>query len=96
MRLAGEGCLNWDARAYVVMEIRVRHSDPVGGVSDVNQAVVVVLVLVEVAAELEVIEPDVGGLLDGDAITAHNPGELQVADDDVLGILDREIDAGDS
>jgi hypothetical protein len=79
----------------MVMEVGVRDSDPVGRVGDVNQAVVVVLVLTKVTAHIEVIEPDVGGILDGEAIAPNDLAELQVANDDVLDTLDGKIDAGD-
>lgn len=79
----------------MVMEVGVRHGDPISCVGDVNQAVVVIFALAKVTAEIEVIQPDVGGLLDSNAITAFDFAELQVADNDVLGILDREVDASD-
>lgn len=80
----------------MIMEVAVGDGDPVRGVSDVDQAVVVILVLAKVAADIKVIEPDIGGLLNGDAITTLDLAELQVADDDVLDLLDCEVDTGDS
>jgi hypothetical protein len=80
---------------YVVVEMAVGDGDPVGRVRNVQQAVVVVLVHAQVTADVEVVEPDVGGLLDGDAVAALHLGELQVADDDVLDALDGQVDTGD-
>jgi len=61
---------------------------------DVKQAVVVVLIHAEVAAQVEVIEPDIGGLLNSDAVAVNNLAELEVADNDVLDPLDGKVDAG--
>lgn len=79
----------------MVMEVGVRDGDVVAGVGDIQKAVVVVLVHAEVTANIEVIEPNVAGLLDSNAITALNLAELQVADDDVVGLLDSKADTGD-
>lgn len=79
----------------MIMEVAVGDGDPVRGVSDVNEAVVVILVLAQVAAEIKVIEPDIGGLLNSDAITALDLAELQIADDDILNVLDCQVDASD-
>jgi hypothetical protein len=46
----------------VVVQEGVGHGDEVGGVRDVEQAVVVVLVMVAVGGEVEVVDPDVLGL----------------------------------
>lgn len=79
----------------MVVEVGVGNSNPVGGVGDVNQTVVVVLVDAQVAADVQVVEPHVGGLLNGDAVAAHHLAQNQVAHDDVLDALDREVDARD-
>jgi hypothetical protein len=78
----------------VVVEVAVRDGDVVASVGDVQQAVVVVLARTKVTADIEVIEPDVGGLLDTNAIAALDLAELQVADDDVLDALDENTGAG--
>jgi hypothetical protein len=78
----------------VVVEVAVRDGDVVAGVGDVQQAVVVVLAHVKVTADVEVIEPDVGGLLDANAVAALDLAELQVADDDVFDALDENTGAG--
>lgn len=46
----------------VVVQEGVGHGDEVGGVRDVEEAVVVVLVVVAVGGEVEVVDPDVLGL----------------------------------
>jgi hypothetical protein len=81
-------------QAYVVVEVAVRDGDVVASVGDVQQAVVVVLARTKVTADIEVIEPDVGGLLDANAVAALDLAELQVADDDVLDALDENTGAG--
>lgn len=53
-----------EAGLVVVVEVGVRDGDEVGGVAGVQEAVVVVLVVVEVAEELAVVDPDVCGCLD--------------------------------
>lgn len=77
------------------MEVAVRDGDVVACVGDVQEAVVVVLVGAEVATDIKVIKPDVAGLLDSHAIAALDLAELQVANDDVVGLLDGESDTGD-
>jgi hypothetical protein len=77
------------------MEVGVRNGDVVTGVGDVQKAVIVVLVYAEVTANIEVIEPNVAGLLDSKAIAALDLAKLQVADDDVVGLLDSNADTGD-
>ena len=77
------------------MEVGVRDGDVVTRMGDVQKAVVVVLVHAEVTADIEVIEPNVAGLLDSNAIAALDLAELQVADDDVVGLLDGKADTGD-
>jgi hypothetical protein len=59
--LVGVGVANQGGFPVVVQE-GVGHGDEVGGVRDVEQAVVVVLVMVAVGGEVEVVDPDVLGL----------------------------------
>ena len=77
------------------MEVAVRDSDVVACVGNVQQTVVVVLARAKVTADIEVIEPDVGGLLNANAITSLDLAELQVADDDVADTLDENAGTGD-
>lgn len=53
--VSDEGCLP------VVVDEGVGDGDPVSSVSDVQESVIVVLVVVEVGREINVINPDVGG-----------------------------------
>ena len=55
--VANEGCLP------VVVDVGVGDSDKVGGVGEIDQAIVVVLVMVLVGGDVDVVDPDVGGLL---------------------------------
>lgn len=84
--VADERCL------VVVVELAVADRNPVDGVGQIEEAVVEVLAAGHVARKVDVVDPDVGGLLDADGITAVgcDLGDLEVADDDVLLRLDGE------
>lgn len=88
VRVADQRCLP------VVVDVRVRHGHVVTGVGDVDQAVVVVLVVVQVAGDVDVVDPDVVGGLDGDGVTVvgQNLGDLHVTDDNVGLPVDGEAD----
>ena len=75
-----------DERALpVVVEEGVGEGDPVGGVGDIEEAVVVVLADVQVALEVDVVDPDVGGLVDANGVTVVgvDAGNGEVADNNV-------------
>jgi hypothetical protein len=80
----------------MVVEIRVADGHPLGRVDDVDEAVVVVLVVVEVAGEITRVYPDVGGFLYRHhiAVLCEDLGALDVPDDDVGLPQDREAYAG--
>jgi len=59
-------------------------------VGDVEKAVVVVFVVVAVRGEVDVVDPDVLGDLDGDGVAADDFGYGEVAEDDVLYVFDGE------
>ena len=79
----------------MVVNVRVGDGDPLAAVVDVDQAVVVVLAVVHVARNVAVVDPDVGGGLDGDgvAVGGEDLGNGQVAHDDVALLVDGEADA---
>jgi hypothetical protein len=79
----------------VVVELAVRDGDTRGAVSDVEQAVVVVLVVVAVRGEIDVVDPDLGGFLDTDGIASagEDLADLEVTDDHVVGLDDADADA---
>lgn len=79
----------------VVVEVGVGHGNPVGGVGNVKETIVVVLAAVPVGGEVAVVDPDVGGGLDtnGIAIVGDNLGNGKVTDDDVGDVLDVETDS---
>jgi hypothetical protein len=54
-----------EGRLPVVVDVAVGDGDEVGGVGEVDQAVVVVLVVVTVGGEVDVVDPDVVGQLCG-------------------------------
>src|SRR4051794_5397040 len=84
----------------VVVLVVPGHGDVVGGVGDVEQAVVVVRAVAGVAGQVVVVDPDVGRLLDVDgvavAVAGQHLGDLQVADDDVVDALDLQPAAGEA
>ncbi|CAG9989690.1 unnamed protein product [Clonostachys byssicola] len=79
----------------VVVDLGVGDSDIVGRVGDVEETVVVVLAGAQVAAEVDVVDPDVGGGINADGVTVRglDLGDLEVADDDVLDLPDVESNA---
>lgn len=81
----------------VVVDVAVGDGDPVGFPGDVQETVVVVLSRVEVGAQVNVINPHVGGRLDTDGISVGllDLGDGQVTDDDVLHTLDVQTDSGE-
>lgn len=76
----------------VVVEVAVGEGNPLGGVGDVEETIVEVLAVVEVREQLDVVDPDVGRGLDANGITvvSLDLGDDQVADDDVLLLVDVE------
>jgi hypothetical protein len=81
----------------VVVEVGVGHGDEVGGVGDIEETVEEVLVLRQVGRELTVVNPDVGGLLDTDgiAVGSNNVLDSEVANDNVLLLVDVKTDVGE-
>jgi hypothetical protein len=82
----------------VVVEVGVGDCHEVCGVREIDEAVVGVFADVFVAREIAVVDPDVGGLVDGDGITVgcEDLGDLQVPDDYVLLAQYGEADASES
>lgn len=80
----------------VVVQVGVGDGDVVRTVGDIKQTIVVVLVVVTVRGQIQVVEPDVVGGLDGDGVTVvgEDLADLDVADDDVGGLLDTETNTG--
>lgn len=52
----------------MVVQEGVGDGDEVGGVGDVDEAVVEVFAAVEVGGEVAVVDPDVGGFVDADGV----------------------------
>lgn len=82
---------------YVVVEVGVRHRHEVGGVCDVEQTVEVILAGVQIALEVEVVDPDVGRSIDTHrvAVVRGDAGDLQVSEDDVADPSNVESDTSD-
>lgn len=66
--------------------------------SHIDQAVIVVLVVVQVAGQVNVVDPDVLGRLNGDSITvvSEDLADLQVPHNDVGLPVDGQTDARES
>lgn len=91
VRVSNKGCLP------VVMEVVVGDGDPVTTVGDVKQAVVVVFVMVHVGGEIVVIDPNIGGGLNGNGIGGcKNLLNLETTNDNVLHVenSDSNVDKG--
>ena len=82
-------------RLVVVMEQRIADSDKIAAVGDVEQAVIVVLVVLKVRRQIAVIDPDVARSLDGDGVTLARKhlGDLEVTQDDIATALDSNTNA---
>lgn len=89
VRVANQG------RLPVVVQERVRNGGIIDGVGQIQQAIIVVLVVVEVRAKVYVVNPDVGAQVDADCVARARKHLLdgKVADDDVLGRLDDDAHA---
>ena len=80
----------------MVVDVAVGDGNPLAGMRDVDETVVVVLAGVEVARNVHMVDPDVLGGLDANAIAVVGLdfGDLEVAHDDVGHLVDVETDAG--
>ena len=80
------------------MKVRVRDGNAVDAVSEVEQAIIVILVMVEVAGEIDMVDPNVVGRLDGNGITnvREDLRDLDVANDHVGLFKNTETDAVES
>lgn len=79
----------------VVVEVGVGDGDVVCSVGNIKETVVVVLAVVHIGGELDVVNPDVLGELDGNGVSADNLLHDQVTDDDVLDVLDGKGEVGE-
>lgn len=81
----------------MVVEVSVRDGNVVSGMGDVKETVQVVLTRAEVTREVEVVNPNVGRLVQANriAVVGVYLRDLQVAEDDVADLSDVESDAGD-
>lgn len=68
---------------------------PVTSMCDINQSIVVVLVMIDIRRDINVVNPDIGSLVQGNSITvlSEHLGDGNVADDDVLDSLDGEANS---
>jgi hypothetical protein len=78
----------------VVVEVGASDGDSVRAVGDVEETIIVVLVVVTVAGEVDVVNPDLRSLLDADSITGLSKDlrDDDVTDDDVFGLNNTKAD----
>lgn len=65
------------------MEVAVRDGHPLAGVGHIDQAVVVVLVMIEIAGQVNMVDPDVVGCLNRNsiAVVSDDLADFQVPHD---------------
>jgi hypothetical protein len=73
----------------VVVKNAARHGNLISSVGDVEKAIVVVLVMVLVGRQIDVVDPNLRGLLNADSISclSKNLANFNVTDDDI-GLLE--------
>lgn len=83
---------------YVIVNVAVRDGNPLAGVGHIDQAVVVVLVMVQVAGQINMVNPDVVRCLNRDSITvvSEDLADLQVSHNDIGLLVDGQTNAGES
>lgn len=72
----------------MVVEIIPRDGDPVRAPDDVDLSVVFIRSFGDVGGEFVVVDPDPGGVADGDAVVVEDIRDLEVADYHVGGVYD--------
>ena len=79
----------------VIMKAGVGDSNVVGGVCDVTQPIIVILIMVHVGAEITVIDPDIRRLLnpDGVVVVRHNSRDCQILYYDIRYFFDVKSNA---
>lgn len=77
------------------MNVAVRDGHPLAGVGHIDQAVVVVLVVVQVTGQVNMVDPDVLGRLNSNsiAVVSEDLADLQVPHNDVGLSIDGQTDA---
>lgn len=74
-----------------IVEFVPRNGDPISGMFHVQLTVVVILAVFSICEEFIMVDPDVGRLVDGDAIVGRDRvGDLKTTDNDVLYAADVE------
>ena len=74
----------------MVVDVAVGDGDPLASMSDIYEAVVVILAVVQVTGYIDMVDPDVVGRLDVDGVPVgcKDLGDFQVAYNDVRNALD--------
>lgn len=79
----------------MIVNVAVRDGNPLAGVGHIDQAIVVVLVVVQVAGQVNVVNPDVLGCLNSNsiAVVSEDLADLQVSHNDVRLSINGQTDA---
>lgn len=82
----------------MVVEEDVGDGDPLGSVGNIKKTIIVVLAVVKVGRKVEVIGPNILGCLNTDSITVlgQNLAALEVAENNVLDLVDEETNVLES
>ena len=82
----------------MVVEEDVGDGDPLGSVGNIKKTIIVVLAVVKVGRKVEVVGPNILGGLDTDSITVlgQNLAALEVAENNVLDLVDEETNVLES
>lgn len=82
----------------MIVEVGVRDSDPISTMGNVKKTIKVILSKAQIAREIAVVNPYVGGLIDTNSIAVGsiNLGDLEVAENNVLLLTNIEANTSDS
>lgn len=93
--LVGVGVTVADESSFkVIMDVAIGESDIVTTMGNIKETIVVVLVVIQVAREVDVVNPDVRRRLYANRVAniGKNLGDSNVSDNDVALVLDVEAD----
>ncbi len=82
----------------MIVQVGVGNGDPFSSVGDIEKTVQVILASAQVAREIAVVNPDVGGLVNanGIAVVSVDLADLQVTHDNIANLADVESNASNS
>lgn len=82
----------------MIVQVGVGNGDPFSSVGDIEKTVQIILASAEVAREIAVVNPDVGGLVNanGIAVVSVDLADFQVTHDNIANLADVESNASNS